>query len=369
MIQSDPDISGWECQKRKQSYASAYDTVFKWELKKRLKDRQNRDRSQNQANDNPGNSKQAKTSVARDPDPFIRIFAAPLFRLVSANWARLVVRRSFDLDLLEWRSSNCLDSRTIEEIKSRRVALTRHQRDIGASLDILHALGFAEKGEKIEEHESLPGFNLGRPDVLIATKADTYSWWSIFWDFYELKASMDILEKRASKIHDGLIGMIQVVNVESSDASNKHAKNLNFAAFLFSIILLPFTIVPSIFSTLAGKGGPAITVHNFALAVGMATVAVTGLFLLLIFWLELYNTDELKRRKFFKILSTFLGYIPKRLERDPAQTLFDEAKKLEEEAKKREENGLRHGTHRGFCSELRHRGEKQPRLPNGESMA
>jgi len=93
----------------------------------------------------------------------------------------LVVRRSFDLDLLEWRSSNCLDSTTIEEVRSRRVAITRHQRDIGASLDILHGLASTEAGMKPENvHESLPTVNLGRPNGFVAKQADKDSWKSIY---------------------------------------------------------------------------------------------------------------------------------------------------------------------------------------------
>jgi len=82
------------------------------------------------------------------------------------------VRRSFDLDLLECRSKEVLSGITVEEIKSRCVAITRHLRDVGASLDILHALASAEKGKKPEDPESFPNTSIGRPNGFIATRRE-----------------------------------------------------------------------------------------------------------------------------------------------------------------------------------------------------
>jgi len=106
---------------------------------------------------------------------------------------------------------------------------------------------------------------------------------------------MDALEKRATKIHDSILGMIGVVNSENNRASNKHARTLNTAALVFTTILLPFTIVPPIFNTLAGKGGPTVTVSAFSKAIGLATVAILGLFLLLSVLLEMVYCDSLSR--------------------------------------------------------------------------
>jgi hypothetical protein len=112
---------------------------------------------------------------SKEVDRFIQVFVTPVFHLVSANWTCLVVRRSFDLDLLEWRSSNCLRSTTVEEIKSRRVAITQHQRDINASIDVLHSLAWSEHSD-LDCHESLPSINLGRPNGFIAENEDRDSW-------------------------------------------------------------------------------------------------------------------------------------------------------------------------------------------------
>ena len=180
-----------------------------------------------------------------------------MFRLVSANWARLVVRRSFDLDLLEWRSANCLRTTTVEEIKSRRVAITRHQRDIDASIDILHSLAWGERHSPLEAHELLPSINLGRPNGFVEENEDKDSWWSIYWDFYELKQSMDALEKRATKIYDSIVGEIKVVDLENSEICSKRAQTLNRVAFLFSLLLLPFTVVPAILGTTRGEHASA----------------------------------------------------------------------------------------------------------------
>ncbi|EXJ70155.1 uncharacterized protein A1O5_06223 [Cladophialophora psammophila CBS 110553] len=262
-IENDKELKCWEVQRQKQAFASAYDIVLKIQLKNCFNENRKRPKSKQtilkeRFGPNGSDTSTNHKSKSTDVDKFIRIFAAPVFRLVSANWARLVVRRSFDLDLLEWRSSNCLRSTTVEEIKSRRVAITRHQRDINASIDILHSLAWGERHRDLEEtHQSLPSINLGRPNGFLKENEDPDSWWSIYWDFYELKQSMDALEKRATKIYDSLVGEIQVVSLENSESCSRRAQTLNRVAFLFTLILLPFTAVPAVYQTTKGKDAPA----------------------------------------------------------------------------------------------------------------
>jgi hypothetical protein len=151
----------------------------------------------------------------------VYLFGAPLFEIVAANWARLVVRRSFDLDLLEWRPVERMQKKTVEEIKSRRMAITKHQRDITASVEVLRSLTQEERYSNLsrkhhnddqsnpKDHidtlmlalmESSVGWNRGRSNGLVAEEAEDNSWERVFYDFFELQASMDALEKRADKI-------------------------------------------------------------------------------------------------------------------------------------------------------------------------
>jgi hypothetical protein len=106
----------------------------------------------------------------------IHLFAFPLYSMVSAYWARLVIRRSFDLDLLEWRSKDRLTSNTIEETKSRRVAITRHQRNITTSLWTLRSLMLAEKGCDPATRELAPSWNMAHANGLVPEHADEDSW-------------------------------------------------------------------------------------------------------------------------------------------------------------------------------------------------
>jgi hypothetical protein len=165
-----------------------------------------------------------------EEDMFIHLFAFPLFQMVSAYWARLVVRRSFDLDLLEWRSKDRMQSSTIEEIKSRHLAITRHQRDISASLEILRGLVVTERGETSTQRESHPEYNVGRANGLVSDAADDDSWERLYSDFYELSASMNALQTRAIEIYDGIIGLINIRNIEKADQSNRSVMTFNSAA-------------------------------------------------------------------------------------------------------------------------------------------
>lgn len=90
--------------------------------------------------------------------------------------------------------------------------------------------------------EGVCNWNRGRSNGLVAAESNDDSWQSIFWDYFELKASMDALEKRADKIQDGLTGLIQVVGGET-------ASTLNVVGFMFSMIILPFTILATIYSS------------------------------------------------------------------------------------------------------------------------
>ncbi|KIW35071.1 uncharacterized protein PV07_01792 [Cladophialophora immunda] len=304
-ILEDKELSKWEEQRQKQAFASAYDTVLKLQLKDWLRDNEKRQSPKKSAPKDLFGSIVGGISTSEQPkrtdvDKFIRIFASPVFRLVSANWARLVVRRSFDLDLLEWRSANCLRSTTVEEIKSRRVAITRHQRDIDASIDILHSLAWGERHSNLEEtHQTLPSINLGRPNGFVAKNEDQDSWWSIYWDFYELKQSMDALEKRATKIYDSLVGEIQVVNLENSESCSRRAQTLNRVAFLFTLCLLPFTAVPAVYQTTRGVDPPADG-GSFARWICYTTLIVFAVMVTFVLAFDLWDMDYLHQRGFLR---------------------------------------------------------------------
>jgi hypothetical protein len=330
-MQEDPDLREWETQKRKQSYATAYDMVLKLQLKERLEDRKNIRKKRARNANRPTRVQHSCASEAKTSqfDSFIRVFGSPLFRIVSANWARLVVRRSFDLDLLEWRSKEILSSITVDEIKSRRVAITRHLRDIRASLDILHALASAEKCKSPED--PLPNTNIGRPNGFITTQREKDSWWNIYWDFFELRASLEALEKRADKIHDSMISMIAVFNMENNEKSNRHARTLNIIVGFVSIILLPFTIVPAVFQTLNidYKGaGPNPTGRNFGIGMGTSAAAIILLVVAMGFSADIYGMDPLHRPGFMNRISMLLHWFPKKCEQNPVKTLTERYNKL-----------------------------------------
>src|SRR5438034_376325 len=79
-------------------------------------------------------------------------------------------------------------------------------------------------------------WNKARSNGLVADASDSYSWENLFYDFLELKASMDALEKRADKIHDGMVGLRE-------ESSKQRAELLNLIAAIASVVLLPFTVV------------------------------------------------------------------------------------------------------------------------------
>jgi hypothetical protein len=150
------------------------------------------------------------------------------------------------------------------------------------------------------------GWNQGRSNGLIARETSDDSWQSIFWDYFELKASMDGLEKRADKIQDGLTGLIRTV-------SGEKASVLNQAGFMFSIIILPFTVVASIYSSnLQNQQGdymPERSARSFVQTV-LITWVITFVIMLVMYFqtmgqgkfLELYDkADVASMRRWMKV--------------------------------------------------------------------
>jgi Mg2+ and Co2+ transporter CorA len=260
-ILGDDAESDWETEGLKQNYAVAFHRNFRLHLKRHYQEHE-------QMTKMCASESALKNSKIRDHGTFVNLFAAPLFKIVAANWARLIVRRSFDLDLLEWRPKQRVTSRTIDEIKSRRIAITRHQRSINSSMEVVRALMLEEREQDLKREQktkhadaskiafaqvrmttdSMADWNRGRSNGLVSEEAKDDSWESIFWDFVELKASIDALEKRANQIQDGLCGQIQVVGGEKSG-------NLNLIAMAFTVILLPFSIIGTIYGANLKHGG------------------------------------------------------------------------------------------------------------------
>src|ERR1700722_12514270 len=120
--------------------------------------------------------------------------------MVATNWARLIVCRSFDLDLLEWGPKQIVKSKTIDEIKSRRISIAQHQKDIDASLEILRGLTLEEQGQKVSRKvldpssnphnekashilalsEVRPEWNRGKSNDLVTKSAKNDSWERIY---------------------------------------------------------------------------------------------------------------------------------------------------------------------------------------------
>jgi len=281
--------------KNKTDYASAYDRelrVHLWEhlgqhgpwkpvntIAKMLEDARN--------------NRNHKGIRRTDDATFVHLFGSPLFKLVSANWARLIVRRSFDLDLLEWRPPEQMGSNTVEEVKSRRVAIGSHYRDIDASVEVLSGLTQEERPVsllhkygsslpkdlleliKLALFETNSQWNRGRSNGFVSGLADNDSWEKVYYDFFELKASIEALSRRADKIQDGIIGLIQVWSGEQS-------AQLTLIALAFSFIIIPFSIAGTIFgvgltrelSTENGGYLPPKRWQNFAGAVGGTAAAL-----------------------------------------------------------------------------------------------
>src|SRR3954452_19907732 len=106
---------------------------------------------------------------------------------------------------------------------------------------------------------------------------------------------MDALEKRATKIYDSLVGEIQVVNLENSNTSNKRARALNIVGFLFTVILLPFTVIPAIFQTIQGEDAPKPTSHNFVKWILSCTGVLVAVMISLILFIDYWDVDYLNQ--------------------------------------------------------------------------
>lgn len=224
-----------------------------------------------------------------DHSTFIDLFGVPLFNVVAANWARLIVRRKFDLDLLEWRPRDKVNSNTIEEIKSRRIAIANHLRDLEASVEVLSGLAQEKRSQWLTERQKSPldpgnGMivavlevnspqNKARSNGFITSSQDHDTWEKVYYDFFELKASMYALGMRADKIQDGIVGLIQVW-------SNEQSQTLNQIALLFSLLILPFSIVGAIFGadltsgTKANSDVPPKVWWHFLVAIFATALAI-----------------------------------------------------------------------------------------------
>jgi hypothetical protein len=150
-----------------------------------------------------------------------------------------------------------------------------------------------EQGETSETH---PEFNKGRSNGFVMEAADEDSWSRIYFDFFELSASMDALESRANKIQDGMVGLISVFNSEETAQSNMNASILNKMAFVFSVILLPFSIVGPIFGAELILGDLTSKRSKFLIAMFAAFAAVLGSFLFFLF-VQLYSEPDHIRPK------------------------------------------------------------------------
>jgi Mg2+ and Co2+ transporter CorA len=126
--------------------------------------------------------------------------------------------------------------------------------------------------------------------------ADEDSWSRIYFNFFELSASMDVLENRADKIQDRIVGLISVYNGEETAQSNMNASILNKMAFVFSVILLPFSIVGPIFGAELILDDITSRRSKFLLAMFGAFAAVLGTFLFFVF-VQLYSEPDHVRPK------------------------------------------------------------------------
>lgn len=291
----------------KKQYAAAFDREFRMHLWDHLVRQIEKERKENECKENERKAQEplhprkhssaaklrshvgkAKGTKRDRLATFVHLFGVPLFRTVASNWARLVVRRSFDLDLLEWRPLKDIIPKTVEEIKSRRVAIARHQRDISASLEVLRGLTQEERAQRIEEkhekvtshmslnnriealtlalHETNVDWNRGRSNGFVTDSAALDSWERLFYDFFELKASMDALEKRADKIQDGMLGLMTNDILQKQEISKKQSDLLNLIALIASVIVVPFSVVGTIFSIEFTNGGPSKHWWNFLVA-------------------------------------------------------------------------------------------------------
>jgi len=85
-------------------------------------------------------------------------------------------------------------------------------------------------------------YNKGLSNGLVGTeKDDEFTRDRVYYDFFELKASMDALANRADKIQEAIIGLLSIKVSQSSSM-------LSWIGFVFSLVITPFTIVCGLFS-------------------------------------------------------------------------------------------------------------------------
>ncbi|KAK1749746.1 hypothetical protein QBC47DRAFT_365808 [Echria macrotheca] len=263
----------------KRDYASAFDREFQLHVQDLWEQLHPKKKPTNK--DQPVNDGDADFN-------FVHLFGVPLFRLIASNWARLVERRSSDLDLLEWRPTDMTGIDTVQCIKSRRIAIARHQKDINTCLAMLRNLRQEERvrryrdelrryvhdgklpqdllqgapdlgddkahlvhGSDLHEvkmetmrsryQEDDTGYNKGLTNGLVGSEKDDSSWDAVYYDFFELKASIDALASRADKIQEGMLGLLSIRISESSSM-------LNSIGVFFSVIIIPWTVVGGLFS-------------------------------------------------------------------------------------------------------------------------
>jgi hypothetical protein len=212
-----------------------------------------------------------------------------------------------------------MTEKTVEEIKSRRIAITKHQRDIAASVEVLRSLTQEERySNLIHMHdiddqtnpkthmdtltlalmETNAEWNRGRSNGLVAEEAEDNSWERVFYDFFELQASMDALEQRADKIQDGIFGLLSVKLLNHQIESQEKSDFLNAIFSFASVAVVPFTIVGGIFSVEFTSGGPRKNPVHFAIAMVVTFfVLVAGYFFLY------YASKKANKEIFLKFLS------------------------------------------------------------------
>jgi hypothetical protein len=115
------------------------------------------------------------------------------------------------------------------------------------------------------------GYNKGLSNGLVGSEKDDDTWDRVYYDFFELKASMDALEKHADKIQEGMIGLLSIRISQSS-------KLLNGIGFMFSVLIIPWSFVSGVFSTEFDEGGfrKKRSVFISSLMIAVVVVAVVN---------------------------------------------------------------------------------------------
>jgi len=307
------DAKGRRVARIKWDYARAFDREFQIQVQEFW------ERIRRQLTENP-------TRGVEDPDfSFVDLFGVPLFRIIASNWARLAERRTLDLRLLEWRPTRATNIDTVQGIKTRRIAIARHQKCINTCLAVLRNLRQEERVRRYKkelrgykEHHNhrtispdsssigedqpsqhgnldlMPAidievikssyitsddneYNKGLSNGLVGTeKDDEFSWDRVYYEFFELKASMDALANRADKIQEGMIGLLSIQISQNSSM-------LSFIGALFTILVIPISVVSCMFSL---DSQPGFVEKSWGMVWGMfwGTAGVVALLNLLLYY-------------------------------------------------------------------------------------